>query len=260
MRINIKLKAYNTLKTMEVMVNKIKKIITNTNLLFIMLLLCTTCQSMETNHQTIHTTSEKNNVDNQLIIGKLNVVKEQQTMLALPNGLKLSNHEIKLFHKNECIAHAQYISFNNIPKKLSLFVLLQKAIEWHVISLQLPKWVLSSQPILQRISQELTSCSSIAYIKILEVDASYRNKKLGQQIASFLFLQIMQENPTSVLLWMATPLDNPFDKNLQQRLYKFYRNLGATVLEDFGGFAWINTKKYLTSLQKFGFKTPQSKL
>lgn len=218
-----------------------------------------TNRTIETNEAT---TLPQNNVVKEkksLIFSQLKIETDKTTLFELPGGIKASNTELKIATQSgKSIAKSHYVSFEGITSINE--ILLTQAMS---LLPQLSSWVplehqttfTSAIEGFKQIQSAISRCSSIVYIGHLSIDPEYRNQQLGQKLGAFIFLEIMKQHLNSMLCWVAVPLDDRSDKDLKQRLYKFYRSFGATVREDLGGFSWIDTRKYASNLAQLGFKS-----
>ena len=207
------------------------------------------------------------------------------TILKLPSGFKISWTTMKLCNENKKLAQVHYFSFDGIEKGSSLptqiwdmlsnekfqtqlplieFVLRQMNIEFNSATI---KKILTNQDLTDEsptktmmfkdITDAFQNSESATYIEHLEIEPEYQNSGLGQKLGAYIFLQIIKQQPKSIVCWWSLPLH---DLEKKKELYSFYKKFGATVREDLAGFSWFDAKKYNKQLKSWGIIKPDTNI
>lgn len=203
-------------------------------------------------------------------------------LVAFPNGFKISWTKMKLLGQDKQeVASVHYFSFDNPPtvsldgfwkivmdkqfqSQLPLIETVLKRFGNIQFNSQALKNFLHDKDLMgecspkdemfKDITGDFSGCASLVYIEHLEINPEFQSQGLGQRLAAHIFLNIMKKQPESILCWMALPL---YDASKKAELYMFYKRLGAKVREDLAGFAWIDARKWVKSLQSWGVQLPQ---
>lgn len=242
---------------------KLMKRILNYSLLCIPLLNGMNCFGME---------QKEDNKENVVVKKELDFSKIKRTQTKnilyhqVSSGFLLENTTVKLESDEGCpIAEIEYLSMNNIPdtiKYLQRIMPIEAALRLipggrdalmsYVMSLaQGKETIRNGLPEVYKYANQgfslLNEHNSIVFITLLKVTEEYKNQGIGSRLGTYMFLQVIKQEPNTLLCWLAVPLDG---KEKKEDLFRLYRNFGATVTQD--GLAWLDTKKYHESLKTWG--------